>query len=120
MRVPVPAGMLLDHPAVPVPAIDRQCAHPSEVGDSIAGAALSRREKASIALQLTAAASLMAEFDLWPGQAAIRHARVVRHPSGVRAILAAYPVPMSRVFSRLGGWEAAAATTRNAVLASIA
>jgi transcriptional regulator with AAA-type ATPase domain len=119
VRVPAPAGLLLEHPAVPVPTFDRENPNPSTCGEAIAQATLSRREKLSIALQLTAAASLMAEFDLWPGRASIRDARFVRNPSGVRTILAGFPIPMSRVFSRLGGGEGAAATTRTAVLEAI-
>jgi DNA-binding NtrC family response regulator len=70
-------------------------------------------------LQLTAAASLLAEFDLWAGRSAISNARIVRTTTGVRAILAGFPVSMSRVYSFLGGGETAAATTRTAVLEGI-
>jgi transcriptional regulator with AAA-type ATPase domain len=111
--------MLVEHPAVPVPRIDGTARESPPVGDPVAAGSLSRREKFSSALQLTAAASLLAEFDLWPGRAAIRDARFVRTPSGVHVTLARFPIAMSRVFARLGGGEGAAATTRAAVLAAI-
>ena len=62
MRVPAPAGMLLDHSALPVPKINRGLADRADVGEPIAGAVLSRRERRSLALQLTAATSLMGGY----------------------------------------------------------
>jgi transcriptional regulator with AAA-type ATPase domain len=111
--------MLLDHSAVPVPKVDHSVTDQIASGETIADATLSRRERRSLALQLTATTSLMAEFDLWPGRVAIRNARLVRDSTGVRAIFGGFPIPMSRVFSRLGGGERAAAATRSAVLEAI-
>ena len=119
MRIPVPAALLVEHPAVPVPAVDGAATESLPTGDAVSVSSLSRRERFSAALQLTAAASLLAEFDLWPGRAAIRAARFRRTPSGLWASLARFPVPMSRVYSRLGGGEGAAAATRAAVLEAI-
>jgi transcriptional regulator with AAA-type ATPase domain len=119
VRIPAPAALLVEHPAVPVPTFDGTASESLPKDDTVSASALSRRERFSAALQLTAAASLLAEFDLWPGRAAIRDAHFMRTPSGLRASLARFPVPMSRVFSRLGGGEGAAATTRAAVLESI-
>ena len=119
MRIPLPAALLVEHPAVPVPTVDGAATESRPTGDAVSASSLSRRERFSAALQLTAAASLLAEFDLWPGRKAIRAARFRRTPSGLWASLARFPVPMSRVYSRLGGGEGAAATTRAAVLEAI-
>jgi len=119
VRIPVPTALLVEHPAVPVPTVDGSAAESPPTGSPVPASSLSRRERFSAALQLTAAASLLAEFDLWPGRAAIRAAHFIRSPSGVQASLARFPVPMSRVYSRLGGGEGAAATTRAAVLEAI-
>jgi transcriptional regulator with AAA-type ATPase domain/tetratricopeptide (TPR) repeat protein len=115
----VPAALLVEHPAVPVPRVDGTASESPPTGDIVSASSLSRRERYSAALQLTAAASLLAEFDLWPGQAAIKAAHFVRTPSGLQVSLARFPLPMSRVYSRLGGGEGAAATTRTAVLGAI-
>jgi transcriptional regulator with AAA-type ATPase domain len=119
VRIPEPAALLVEHPAVPVPTVDGTASESLPLGDAVLASSLSRRERFSAALQLTAAASLLAEFDLWPGRAAIRAARFMRTPSGLWASLARFPVPMSRVYARLGGGEGAAATTRAAVLEAI-
>ena len=119
MRIPVPAALLVEHPAVPVPTVDGSASESLPKGDAVSASSLSRRERFSAALQLTAAASLLAEFDLWPGRTAIRAARFTRTPSGLWVSLARFPVPMSHVYSRLGGGEGAAATTRAAVLETI-
>ena len=74
VRIPVPAALLVEHPAVPVPRVDGAATESPPPGETVAASSLSRRERFSAALQLTAAASLLAEFDLWPGRAAIRKA----------------------------------------------
>jgi DNA-binding NtrC family response regulator len=117
--LPTPAALLVEHPAVPVPSIEANAPALPAIGKSVAAESLSRRDKFSVAVQLTAAASLLAEFDLWPGRAAIRGAHFVRTESGIRATLAGWPVPMARVFALLGGGEGAAATTRAAILEAI-
>ncbi len=119
MRIPEPTALLVEHPAVPVPTVDGTASESLPTGDEVSASSLTRRERFSAALQLTAAASLLAEFDLWTGRAAIRAARFRRTSSGLWASLSRFPVPMSRVYSRLGGGEGAAATTRAAVLEAI-
>jgi transcriptional regulator with AAA-type ATPase domain len=119
LRIPTPAAMLVEHPAVPIPRIVEGPYESDIEGDRVTARVLSRKHRLGAALQLTAAASLLAEFDLWPGKAAIRDARFVRTPEGVSVQLARYPVPMSRVFSRLGGGEAAAVATRTALISAI-
>jgi len=120
MRLPTPAALLVDHPAVPVPVVRGASVEISMAGDPVAMASLSRRDRFRLAVQLTAAASILAEFDLWPGRAAVRRARAVRTEDGLQAILPRFPVSLSRVSARLGGGEAAAETTRTAVLLGIA
>jgi transcriptional regulator with AAA-type ATPase domain len=115
----VPAALLVEHPAVPVPTVDGAATEPQLASDVVPATSLSRKERFSAALQLTAAASLLAEFDLWPGRRGIRDACFRRTPSGLWATLARFPVPISRLYSRLGGGEGAAATTRAAVLEAI-
>ena len=119
MRIPTPAALLVDHPTVPVPRIDGAAIEAAPEGEVVAATSLSRRERFSSAVQLTAAASLLAEFDLWPGTAAIRGALFVRTATGVKARLARFPMAMSRVFARLGGGEGSAATTRAALVTAI-
>ncbi len=119
MRVPAPAALLVEHPAVPVPEIDGSAKVPLLEDGTVAAPSLSRRDRFSAALQLTAAAALLAEFDLWPGTAAVRNAAFVRASSGVQACLGGFPMPMSIVFKRLGGGEGAAATIRKALLEAV-
>jgi transcriptional regulator with AAA-type ATPase domain len=119
LRIPAPAALLVEHPAVPVPRIDGGAKESVPGGTLVPSRSLSRRERFNAALQLTAAVSLLAEFDLWPGMAAIRNSVFVRSSSGIQACLGRFPVTMSRVFARLGGGEAAAAKTRAAAIESI-
>ena len=120
MRLPAPAAMLVEHPAVPVPAVAGGVTEMAPGGDPVARSSLTHRERFQMAVQLTAASSLLAEFDLWPGRNAIRRASFSRSRHGLRATLARFPVPLSKVFGRLGGGEAAAEETRSAVLDAIA
>ena len=119
MKLPSPSAMLVEHPAVPVPMVDREGRKYAVDGHEVAVGSLSRPERLQVAVQLTAAASLLSEFDLWPGRRAIREVRVCRTRRGLRATFGRFPVPLSPVFRRLGGGEAAAETTRNAVLVAI-
>jgi DNA-binding NtrC family response regulator len=120
VRVPNPAALLVEHPAVPVPGIGRAIVTSRPAGDLVTAGSLSRSDRFRMALQLTAAAAVLGEFDLWPGRASIRNALFVRTSSGLQAQMAHFPMPMSRVFSRLGGGEAAALMTRDAVIAAVA
>ncbi len=119
MRLPAPSAMLIEHPAVPVPKIMGAVVESQAVGPRIEPESLSHRDRCRVALQLTAAASLLAEFDLWPGRRAVRDAVIVRTQKGLRASLARFPVPLSEVYTRLGGGEGAAETTRLAMLKAI-
>ena len=119
MRLPAPSAMLVEHPAVPVPKIMGTAVESKPEGPRISSASLSHRDRYRIALQLTSAASLLAEFDLWPGRRAVRDAVIVRMRDGLQACLGRFPLPMSEVFGRLGGGEGAAETTRLAMLEEI-
>ena len=72
MRIPAPDALLVEHPAVPVPKIDGRARESAPQGKLAPARSLTRRERFNAALQLTAAVSLLAEFDLWPGMAAIQ------------------------------------------------
>ena len=119
MKLPAPSAMLIEHPAVPVPTVDGSAREGVASGDEVAVESLSRPDRYQVAVQLTAAASLLAEFDLWPGRRAFREVRVTRARGGLRATLGRFPLPLSPVYRRLGGGEAAAETSRGAVLAAI-
>jgi len=120
VKLPSPSAILVEHPAVPVPVVDGEGREVAVDGSEVAVGSLSRPERYRVAVQLTAAASLLSEFDLWPGRRAIREVRVTRTRSGLRATFGRFPVPLSPVFRRLGGGAAAAEATRNAVLVAIA
>jgi len=119
VKLPSPSAMLVEHPAVPVPMIDGEGREDAVEGNEVTVGSLSRAERCHVAVQLTAAASLLSEFDLWPGRRAIREIQVTRTRMGLRATLGGFPVPLSSVFRRLGGGEAAAEAARNAVLVAI-
>jgi len=119
VKLPTPSAMLVEHPAVPVPMVDERAREDPGDGIQVAVDSLSRPERYHVAVQLTAAASLLSEFDLWPGRRAIREVRVTRTRRGIRAAFARFPVPLSPVFRRLGGGEVAAEAARNAVLFAI-
>ena len=119
MKLPAPSAMLIEHPAVPVPTVDGRVRENLAPGDEVAVESLSRPDRYQVAVQLTAAASLLAEFDLWPGRRAFREFRVIRARGGLQATLGRFPLPLSPVYRRLGGGEAAAETSRAAVLAAI-
>jgi len=119
LRIPAPAALLVEHPAVPVPRVDGRARESVPGGKLVPSRALSRRERFNAALQLTAAAALLAEFDLWPGLAAIRSSVFTRSSSGIQACLGRFPFTMSRVFARLGGGEGAAIKTRDAAIEGI-
>jgi DNA-binding NtrC family response regulator len=119
VKLPAPSAMLIEHPAVPVPMVDGSAREGVASGDEVAVESLSRPDRYQVAVQLTAAASLLAEFDLWPGRRAFREVRVTRARGGLHATLGRFPLPLSSVYRRLGGGEAAAETSRGAVLAAI-
>ena len=119
MRLPLPAALLIDHPAVPIPVVAGSSIAPPDVQEATPVGALARRDRLRAACQLTAAASLLAEFDLWPGKAALRGARAIRTPAGIQALLPRFPVSLSRVYAGLGGGESAAEATCSAVVSAV-
>jgi len=72
------------------------------------------------AVQLVAVTALLADFELWPGQWALRRAMAEPTDDGPRVVLPSMPVPLSRIWSKLGGGDLAAEQTRTAVLSTIA
>jgi len=120
MRLPVPQSLLVEHPVIPLPVVDGATLRRETTGKRAGRASLSRRDRFRLAVQLTSATSLLAEFDLWPGRVALRDAALVRVDSGVSAGLAGFPIPLSRVSARLGAGEAAAESIRNGALDAIA
>jgi len=80
---------------------------------------LDRGSRCSIAIQLVALSALLADFELWPGRAGLLRAQAEEEPEGFRARLNVIPVSLSRIWSRLGGGDPAAETTRDAVLSAV-
>jgi DNA-binding NtrC family response regulator/tetratricopeptide (TPR) repeat protein len=72
-----------------------------------------------VAVQLLAATALLAEFELWPGRWALKRAAVERSEEGLRVRLPALPIPLSRIWSRLGGGDSAAVRSRAAILQAV-
>ncbi|MCD4750501.1 MAG: sigma 54-interacting transcriptional regulator [Thermoanaerobaculales bacterium] len=117
-RRPLSAALLLDHPAFPNPKPAEDEAVPDLEG-SVSIRTLARAERRRLAVQLLAAAALGAEFDLWPGRAALVGARAHRKVGGVQAVLGGFPVPLTPVHRRLGGGDRALETTRAAVIEAV-
>ncbi len=119
MRLPEPASLVVDHPAIPVPLELDGGLLPGPPGGRDP-ARLATADRNRVALQLIAAAALLAEFDLWPGSAAIRTARAIPGPGGVQAVLGGWPRRLTAVTRRLGGGEGAAQLLRDRVVAATA
>lgn len=119
MRPPAPDGSLIDHPAlaVPVPATS---GYRFDLAKPVRLTGLGRGKRLRLAVQLTAATALLAEFDLWPGRRALANATAVETADGLQAVVRGPLMSMSRVFSGLGGGEAAADTARDSIAASVA
>jgi len=119
VRLPAPEGLLVDHPAlaVPVPAHDGLT---TDRALPIARFRLGLRKRLQLAIQLTAAAALLAEFDLWPGRRALASAGAVEVEGGLQVVIPGFAMPLSRLFHRLGGGEGAADATREAVAEAVA
>jgi transcriptional regulator with AAA-type ATPase domain len=106
--------MLVEHPALPEPlTATNQHEHGVDI-DS-----LGRRDRCRIAAQLVAVTALLAEFELWPGRWAVRATRVEAVDGGFRALLPTLPLPLSSIWSRLGGGDTAGEVTRNAILGEV-
>jgi hypothetical protein len=115
MRPPTPRSLLVEHPALPQP-FEPVAADSTTVTLS----ALGRSERISIAAQLVAVTILLADNELWPGRWALRRSVVEMTGDGLQVRLPTLPVPLDRIWSRLGGGDPAAETTRTAVLSTIA
>ncbi len=117
--MPRVSTLLIDTPLLPRARVTRREVRP-ELPPGADPRRLGRTDRLHAALQLLAAVSILEEFDLWPMRAAIRQARAVTRPGGVRIVLGGWPVPLSTVHARLGGGEGALRTTRDAALRAIA
>jgi len=115
MNPPSPRSLLVEHPAL---------LQPFEAADSIRGLvalkSLGHVDRLRAAVQLAAVTALLAEFELWPGRWALRRAMAEPSDDGPRVVLGSLPVPLSRIWSKLGGGDLAAERTRTAVLSTIA
>ena len=114
MRVPAPRSLLLEHPALPKPFATSQNAEVIASVDS-----LDRKDRMRVAVQLLAATALLAEFELWPGRWALKRASVERTDEGLQVRLPVFPLPLSRIWSRLGGGDPAAVKTRAAIVDAV-
>jgi transcriptional regulator with AAA-type ATPase domain/tetratricopeptide (TPR) repeat protein len=114
MRVRAPRSLLLEHPALPIPF-----ATSPDAGEIASIAALDHRDRVRVAVQLLAATALLAEFELWPGRWALKRASVERTGDGLQVRLPALPLPLSRIWSRLGGGDPATLKTRAAIVEAV-
>jgi protoheme ferro-lyase len=62
VRLPAPAAILVEHPAVPVPELAGGVTERNAAGDPVERSSLAHRERFQLAVQLTSAASLLAEL----------------------------------------------------------
>ncbi len=121
MRIPEPAALLVEHPSLPLPRLAPFIAEETATTRrAVNAASLSRRDRLRAAVQLTAAASLLSDFDLWLGRAAFAGLRLHRCEEGVRAVLGRLPCPLSPLLDRLGGGEGAMEAARAAVIDRVA
>ncbi|MGD9253202.1 MAG: sigma 54-interacting transcriptional regulator [Holophagae bacterium] len=120
MRLPQPAALLVEHPAVPIPTVEGLVGEQPAATGSVARDDLSRNERYRLAVQLTAAAALLGEIDLWFSAAAYREAVVTRSTDGIGITLARFPMNLSQIHRRLGGGQLATETMRGAVIDRVA
>ncbi len=121
MRIPEPAALLVEHPSLPAPRLAPFVAEESgATGRAVSATSLSRRDRFRAAVQLTAAASLLSDFDLWPGRTAFAGLRLHRCEEGARAVLGRFPCSLSLLLDRLGGGEGAMEAARAAVIDRVA
>ncbi len=115
MKPPPPRSLLVEHPALP------RRFEPAEATRSLVPLkSLGHLDRVRAAVQLVAVSALLADFELWPGQWALRCAMAELTADGLCVRLPALPVPLSGIWSRLGGGDLAAERTRAAVLGTIA
>jgi transcriptional regulator with AAA-type ATPase domain len=121
VRIPTPAALLVEHPALPAPSVSGAVREAfGEAAVRVRDVTLPRRDRFRAALQLTTAVAHLAEFDLWPARGAIGESRVSRTPAGVSITMGGFPYPLSRVIERLGGGEGAMERLRAAAMQRIA
>ncbi len=121
MRIPTPAALLIEHPALPAPSVSGAVRENLDDGAAlIRELTLPRRDRFRAALQLTTAVAHLAEFDLWPARAAIGEARVSRTPTALSITMGRFAYPLSSAIERLGGGEGAMERLRTAVIERIA
>jgi transcriptional regulator with AAA-type ATPase domain/tetratricopeptide (TPR) repeat protein len=121
VRIPTPAALLVEHPALPAPSVSGAVREIFDEGAvRIHEITLTRRDRFRLALQLTAAVAHLAEFDLWPARGAIGEARVSHAPTGYAITMGRFPYPLSHAIGRLGGGEGAMERLRDAAIQRIA
>lgn len=121
MRVPSPASLLVEHPALPVPEVEGAVSESGGTGEGLLrDHKLSRRNRFRAALQLTAATAHLAEFDLWPARGAIAGASLHRGREGPTVVMGSFPYSLSDAVERLGGGEGAMEMLRTVALKRIA
>ena len=119
MRNPRSAALLVDHPVVRAPRIEGFVSEGEAQTPSIHTSSLSRRDRYRAAVQLTAAAALFADFDLWLPGAGLRGTRFTRTDRGLIATISNFPMSFSGTLERLGGGEAAVDAARASILRRI-
>lgn len=115
MRPPSARALLVEHPALPQPF-----AAAGSIPSLVPVGSLEHVDRHRAAVQMVAVSALLADFELWPGRWALRRAMAEVSENGPRVCLPSLPVPLSRIWSRLGGGDLAAERTRAAVLDTIA
>ena len=120
MRIPHPGALLVEHPTLPEPEIAGAVREGAgELSSAVRAASLPKRERYRAAARMTAAAALLAEFDLWLPRSALSGDCLFRTPDGIRPVFARYPLPLSPLVDRLGGGEAATEAAWSAVMRRI-
>ena len=110
--------LLIDHPALPIPAIIRSCLG-REQPPALNEAMLGHKDRLRCAAQALALSALLTEFEMWLPLRAVRNACVVDQENGKQVIVGSYPTSLSRVYNRLGGGEAAARQLRDATVRTV-
>jgi transcriptional regulator with AAA-type ATPase domain len=115
MKPPPPRSLLVEHPALPRPFVRAE-----SIPAAVPLRSLDPLDRTRAAVQLMAVSALLADFELWPGQWALRSAVAEPTDDGPQVLLPSLPVPFSRIWSKLGGGDLAAERIRAAVLGTIA
>ncbi len=117
-----PEAVLVDHPAVPVPASSDQGPEIVRPGETSGDIGATEVDRLRVAAQLAAVTCILVELDLWPGLGGLRNAWWSDRDGWPRAVLGALPRPLGPIWRRLGGGEQAAQSlasgARNAISAA--